>query len=82
MPGATDTGFFETADMMDTKLGTAKKDDAAAVARTGFDAMMRGDSSVIYGFKNKAQVTVARVIPQDAAAEMHRKQAAPGAAEK
>jgi uncharacterized protein len=29
MPGATETEFFERADMMDTKVGTAKKDDAA-----------------------------------------------------
>ena len=35
MPGATETEFFERADMMDTKVGTAKKDDAAQVARTG-----------------------------------------------
>jgi short-subunit dehydrogenase len=32
MPGATETEFFERADMMDTKMGTAKKDDAATVA--------------------------------------------------
>ena len=29
MPGATETEFFERADMMDTTVGTAKKDDAA-----------------------------------------------------
>ena len=40
MPGATETEFFQRADMMDTKVGTAKKDDAAMVAKTGWDAMM------------------------------------------
>jgi hypothetical protein len=37
MPGATETDFFERADLLDTKLGTAKKDDPAMVARKGFD---------------------------------------------
>ena len=35
MPGATETEFFERADMMDTKVGTAKKDDPADVAQDG-----------------------------------------------
>src|SRR6202000_3453045 len=29
MPGATETEFFGRADMMDTKIGSGKKDDAA-----------------------------------------------------
>jgi short-subunit dehydrogenase len=82
MPGATETAFFQKADMMDTKVGSGEKDDAADVARTGFDALMRGESSVIYGLKNKAQVAATRVLSRDAAAEMHRKQAAPGTAQK
>ena len=40
MPGATETEFFERADMMDTKVGQSKKDDPADVAQVGFDAMM------------------------------------------
>jgi short-subunit dehydrogenase len=39
MPRATETEFFRRADMMDTKVGAADKDDAAMVAKTGFDAM-------------------------------------------
>ena len=34
MPGATETEFFERAEMMDTKIGTTKKDDPAFVAMT------------------------------------------------
>jgi NAD(P)-dependent dehydrogenase (short-subunit alcohol dehydrogenase family) len=34
-PGATDTEFFERAGMLDTKIGQAKKDDPAMVARRG-----------------------------------------------
>ncbi|MBV8912280.1 MAG: SDR family NAD(P)-dependent oxidoreductase, partial [Acetobacteraceae bacterium] len=40
MPGPTETEFFKRADMMDTSVGTAKKDDAAMVAETGWEAMM------------------------------------------
>ena len=42
MPGATETEFFERADMTDTKVGQQKKDDPADVASIGFDAMKRG----------------------------------------
>lgn len=82
MPGATETEFFERADMMDTKVGTQKKDDPADVARTGFDAMMRGDGDVVSGWKNKLQSAIASVTPAGMVAEQHRKMAAPGSAEK
>ena len=36
MPGATETDFFERADMLNTKVGQAKKDDPADVAKTVF----------------------------------------------
>jgi short-subunit dehydrogenase len=35
MPGATETDFFERADMLDTNVGQSKKDDPADVARAG-----------------------------------------------
>jgi uncharacterized protein len=80
MPGATDTEFFERADMMDTDVGTAKKDDPADVAKTGFDAMLRGDGDVVAGMKNKIQAAVANVIPAPILAKQHRKMAEPGSA--
>jgi short-subunit dehydrogenase len=80
MPGATETEFFERADMMDTKLGTAKKDDPAEVARQGFAAMMRGEGEVVTGWQNKLQAAIARLAPRDALAEMHRRKAQPGTA--
>ena len=49
MPGATETDFFERADMLDTKVGQSEKDDPVDVARVGFDAMMRGDGDVVSG---------------------------------
>jgi short-subunit dehydrogenase len=77
MPGATETDFFETADMMDTKVGQAKKDDPAMVARTGFDAMMAGKGDVVAGWHNKLQAAIAHVAPADLLAKMHETMAAP-----
>jgi uncharacterized protein len=80
MPGATETEFFERADMMDTKVGTSEKDDPADVARQGFDAMLRGEGDVVTGWKNKLQTTFANVTPAGVLAEQHRKMAQPGTA--
>jgi short-subunit dehydrogenase len=78
MPGATETEFFERADLMNTKIGQAKKDDPADVAKTGFEAMLRGDGDVVSGWKNKLQAAIASVTPAGILAEQHRKQAEPG----
>jgi short-subunit dehydrogenase len=80
MPGATETDFFERADMMDTKVGAQKKQPPAEVAKLGFDAMMRGDGDVVTGWQNKLQAAIAHIAPQGVLAEMHRKMAAPGTA--
>jgi short-subunit dehydrogenase len=80
MPGATETEFFERADMLDTKVGTEKKQPASEVAKTGFDAMMRGDGDVVAGWQNKLRVAIAKIMPSGPLAEQHRKQAAPGTA--
>jgi len=81
MPGPTETEFFRRADMLDTSVGQAKKDDAALVAKTGFDAMMSGDGDVVSGWKNKLQATLANITPAGMLAEQHRKMAAPGTGE-
>jgi short-subunit dehydrogenase len=57
--GATETDFFERADMLDTQVGQSAKDDPADVARVGYDAMMRGDGDVVSGWKNKIQTAIA-----------------------
>ncbi|MBW8815453.1 MAG: SDR family NAD(P)-dependent oxidoreductase [Caulobacterales bacterium] len=78
MPGPTDTEFFRRADLEDTKMGQDRKDDPADVARTGFEAMMKGEGDVVHGLKNKLQAAMAAVTPQSAVAEQHRKMAEPG----
>lgn len=78
MPGATETEFFDRADMNDTKVGTAKKADAYKVARDGWDALMAGKGHVVSGLMNKLQVAAAGVVPASTLAESHRAQAEPG----
>lgn len=78
MPGATETEFFDRADMLDTKVGQAEKDDPRMVAKVGFDAIMAGEGDVVSGWKNKLQTAMANVTPSEALAEQHRKIAEPG----
>ena len=78
MPGATETEFFERADMLDTKVGQSRKDDPADVAETGFKAMMRGDGDVVTGWHNKLRTAIASITPAGILAEQHRKMAEPG----
>lgn len=80
MPGATETEFFARADMLDTKIGAAKKDDPRDVAKIGFDAMMRGDGDIVSGWHNKLQTMLASVMPSGMLARQHKKAAAPGSA--
>jgi short-subunit dehydrogenase len=81
-PGATETEFFERAGMEDTKVGQAKKDDPADVAKTGWEAMKDGKESVVHGLMNKAQVWASGVLPESATAVLHRQQAEPGSGSK
>jgi short-subunit dehydrogenase len=80
MPGATETDFFERADMLDTRVGTEKKMSAEEVAKLGFEAMEKGDGDVVAGWNNKLRAAISHVMPSGALAEMHRKMAAPGTA--
>ena len=80
-PGATETEFFERADLMDTKLGQQEKADPAKVAKVGFEAMMKGEGDVVPGLQNKMQVAASGVLPQDRLAQQNRKMTEPGSAE-
>ena len=81
MPGATETEFFDRANMLDTKIGQAKKDDAGKVARDGWDALFTGKGHVVSGLMNKAQVAASGVLPQSALAAQHGKMAERGSAD-
>lgn len=81
MPGATETEFFERADLLDTELGQSKKDDPKDVAKAGYDAMMKGEGDVVAGWQNKLQTAIASVTPSGLLARRHAKTAAPGSGE-
>lgn len=77
LPGATDTDFFNKADMLDSKIMESKMSDPADVAKDGYEALMSGDDKVISGMKNKVQVTMGNITPDAMAAEQMRKQQEP-----
>ncbi|MCO8274872.1 SDR family NAD(P)-dependent oxidoreductase [Actinoplanes sp. TRM 88003] len=83
MPGPTDTNFFHRAEMDDTNVGAGQKDDPAVVAKQGFEALMKDKEKVVAGSaKTKIQGAASKVLPDKAKAEMHRKMAEPGSADK
>ena len=82
MPGATETDFFETADMLDTKVGASKKQPADEVAKIGFEAMQAGDGDVVAGWNNKLRQAISNIVPSGLLAEQHAKMAKPGSSAK
>jgi len=82
-PGATDTEFFERAEMENTKVAQGKKDDPAAVAKRGFEAMMAGKDKVIAAsFKAKLEGLAGELLPEPTKAKMQGGQTKPGSGEK
>jgi len=52
-------------------------------SRDAFEALMAAEDHVVAGsFKNKVQATVSHVLPDTETAQMHRKEAEPGSANK
>ena len=80
MPGPTETEFFERADMMDTKVGVDKKEDPAATAKNGWDAMNAGSGHVVSGWMNKLQAAMSHITPDSVLAHRHTAMAEPGSA--
>jgi short-subunit dehydrogenase len=62
-PGPTDTELCRRADLIDTNVGQAKKDDPGEVTKVGFDAMVDGEGDVVSGWDIKLQAAVATVTP-------------------
>jgi uncharacterized protein len=78
MPGPTDTPFFDRAGMDDTLMGKGPKDDPAAVARQGFEALMAGKTKVAASsLGTKATSLVSAVLPDKVKALLHRTAAKP-----
>jgi len=72
LPGATDTDFFNKADMQDSKIVQDKSSlsDPAKVALDGYEALMAGEDHVVSGFKNKMMTLMAAITPDPAVASM------------
>jgi short-subunit dehydrogenase len=83
MPGPTDTEFFERANLEGTVLGeTSLKDDAATVAKQGFEGLMAGKQQVVAGnLMNKVQARAGRLVPDALKAKAHEQMAKPGSGE-
>ncbi|WP_288434104.1 SDR family oxidoreductase [uncultured Deinococcus sp.] len=79
LPGATDTDFFNKADMQNSKIVQDKSSlsDPADVAQDGFDALMAGDDKVTSGLKNKMMVGMSNVMPETTVAHMMNEQQKP-----
>lgn len=77
--GPTETDFFDRADMTDTKLGQAKKDDPAYVAHDGYEAFVAGkDHVVAASVVNRLQTAGATALPDRVVAAAHARTSEPG----
>ncbi|HEX8461889.1 MAG TPA: SDR family oxidoreductase [Segetibacter sp.] len=79
LPGATDTDFFNKADMQQSAMVQDKSSlsDPADVAKDGYEALMSGKDKVISGFKNKTMIGLSNILPDTAVAAMMDKQQKP-----
>lgn len=83
LPGATATDFFSKANMLASKIVVdGELDDPAQVARDGYEALMKGDDMVVSGAKNKMQVAMSNVTPDETLADKMKKKQAPIGADK
>jgi hypothetical protein len=74
-PGATDTDFFNKADMTESKILDQGLSDPAKVAKDGYQALMSGDDKIVSGMKNKIMVGMSNVMPESmVAAQMDKMQ--------
>jgi len=74
-PGATDTDFFNKAEMQDSKILDTKLSDPVQVARDGYEPLMKGDDKIVSGFKNKVMVGMSNIMPEKTvAAQMDKMQ--------
>lgn len=81
LPGPTETPFFEKAGLLDTKVGSEEKDDAAQVAEQGFRALMKGEGTVLGGsVKSRTMGLGSNILPDAAGAAFGRRLSEPGSA--
>ncbi len=73
LPGPTDTDFFRRAKMLATRIGRGPKDDPAAVARQGVDALFNDERKIVAAsLAVKSAGLLDRVLPDPVKAKMNR----------
>ena len=78
LPGATDTDFFRKANMLNAKnVADGELADPVKVAKDGYEALVKGDDKVVSGFKNKVQVAMGNLMPDDMVADNVKEQQSP-----
>jgi len=78
LPGATDTDFFNKANMQHSKIVVeGKLDDPEKVARDGYKALMSGADMVVSGIKNKVMVGMSNITPDAKVADKMKQQQKP-----
>ena len=80
LPGATATEFFQRARSTNTKGAAGPMDDAAEVARAGYDALITGRSDVIFGEHNRKAAAESRSKSEAENAELVGQILKPGSA--
>ncbi|MBM9593609.1 SDR family NAD(P)-dependent oxidoreductase [Roseitranquillus sediminis] len=73
MPGPVDTAIFDKAGMGDAPISNevlTKK--PAAVARAGYEALMRGEAKTVPGAPSRIVTALSGVVPESLIAEIHR----------
>lgn len=63
-PGATSTGFAEAAGAQKLQFFQKGAASSAAVARFGYQAMLRGQTVAIHGARNRMTPTLLRLLPR------------------
>ncbi|HYG02865.1 MAG TPA: SDR family oxidoreductase [Chryseosolibacter sp.] len=83
LPGASDTDFFHKAGAEHTVTYREEKlSKPEDVAKDGYDALMKGESKITSGLKNKAYTAMTAVLPEGAKAASMEKQMQPSEKEK
>jgi short-subunit dehydrogenase len=78
LPGATDTDFFNKADMLEAKnVKEGELAEASKVAKDGYEALMSGKDMVVSGLKNKMTVAMSNVLSDEKVADQVKKQQSP-----
>ncbi len=72
IPGPTNTDFFNKAEASET-LAAHKTDEAAKVAKVGYDAMFKGEHHAVATPAVSTQVAMSSILPNDTVAKMARK---------